>query len=96
MSRGGGNVSRTMHKVVLAYARRRARCVYIRLLVWWYTHPCHSFNVRRTMLYGRRCVKVVETVEEDRVVHHLDVDSSCLEYKTVLSIKVNSEISFSL
>jgi hypothetical protein len=39
-------------------------------------HICHSFNIRRTMLYGRRCVKVVETVEEDRVVHHLDVDSS--------------------
>jgi hypothetical protein len=69
-------VSRTMHKVVLAYARRKARCVYIRLLVWWYTRPCHSFNIRRTMLYGRRYVKVVETVEGNGVVHHLDVDSS--------------------
>jgi hypothetical protein len=28
--------------------------------------------------YGRRCVKVVETVEGDRVVHHMDVDSSVI------------------
>jgi hypothetical protein len=76
-------VSRTMHKVVLAYARRRARCVYIRLLVWWYTRPCHSFNIRRTMLYGRRYVKVVETVEGNGVVHHLDVDSSDAPYSVV-------------
>jgi hypothetical protein len=54
-----GNLSRTTRKVVLAYARRRARRAYIRLLVWWYARPCHSFNVRRTMLYGRRYVKVV-------------------------------------
>jgi hypothetical protein len=75
MSRGG-NLSRTTRKVVLAYARCRARRAYIRLLVWWYTRPCHSFNVRRTMLYGRRYVKVVETVEGNGVVHHSDVDSS--------------------
>jgi hypothetical protein len=82
MSRGG-NLSRTTRKVVLAYARRRARRAYIRLLVWWYTRPCHSFNVRRTMLYGRRYVKVVETVEGNGVVHHSDVDSSDAPYSVV-------------
>jgi hypothetical protein len=86
-------VSRTMHKVVLAYARCRARRVYIRLLVWWYTRPCHSFNVRRTMLYGRRCVKVVETVEGDRVVHHLDVDSSDAPYSVVAPLWTTDGIS---
>jgi hypothetical protein len=62
-------VSRTMHKVVQAYSHRRARRVYIRLLVWWYTRTHHSFNEQRTKLYGRRCIKVVETVVGDRVVH---------------------------
>jgi hypothetical protein len=35
------------------------------------------------MLYGRRYVKVVETVEGNGVVHHLDVDSSDAPYSVV-------------
>jgi hypothetical protein len=56
-------VFRTMHRVVPSYARREAfGYIYVRLLVRWYSRPCHSFNERRTKLYGRRCVRVVETL----------------------------------
>jgi hypothetical protein len=56
-------VFRTMHRAVPSYARREAfGYIYVRLLVWWYSRPCHSFNERRTKLYGRRCVRVVETL----------------------------------
>jgi hypothetical protein len=47
-------VSRTMHNVVPAYARRGARRVYVRLLVWWYIGSYHSFNEE-----GRSCMVVV-------------------------------------